>query len=309
MKRKLAAVLVCLMLVSASAGCGSKKTENSSSDQSSAQSAASGESKNAADEGKTSEESKGGENAASAENSSLGSSTPVTQTSNEGEGSELPDPESDIIIDIDGDGEGDQGISIDEEGNITIDPDQFSGWEEDTGDEDGEEDVEGESDEILSQYQGLVLSPEGFGSGFDKPVAYVITSEDELAGFIKDNDATYSLTKEYEGAEGYFIPSSFKSETSDATADYFEAVDMLVVVTPYSKSNEIDLAEITTDENGTVKVIIWAQKPKDANDKGYVCFIAEVAKDSLKGKTVTAVIDPDIIRYDDLDGDIIVEDE
>ena len=295
MKRKLGIILACMLLACLVTGCASQNNSDNGSSQSNTSQTSGAESQTASGGEKTSDAGKT-ESAAS-----------QNEKSTDETGSELPDPDSDIIIDIDGDGEGDPGVSIDEDGNITIDPEQFSGWEEDS---DGDGEIE-EPDDPLSeiQYMLLALSPDGFGTGLDKPAAYTITSEEELSKFIQDNDAKYSLSKEYGDSDGDFVVTSFKAATADSTADFFEGTDMLVIVTPYSKNGFVDLGDLYADENGSINAVIWAEEPKDANDKAYACLIVEVSKDALKGKTVNAVIDPNAYMEEPEEGEGEVSEE
>ena len=285
MKRKIGIILVCLLLAGSVTGCAGQKNGDDGSAQSDSTQTESNASQTTSGEEKTSDESK------------TESTASQTEKSTDGTGSELPDPVSDIVIDIDGDGEGDPGISIDEDGNITIDPEQFSGWDEDP-DGDGEDTDEPENPLAEIQYMLISLSPEGFGTGFDKPAAYTITNEDELAKFMNDNETKYSLSKTSGDSEGEFYTGSFKDATSDATADFFEGYDMLVLVTPYSKGGSVDLGDLYADENGNINAVIWAQQPANEKDKGYACLVVEVTKGALNGKAVNAVVDPNAYTED-----------
>ena len=278
MKKNIAVILACLMLAGSAAGCAGQKNGEDSSAQSAASQTESVASQTASGEEKTPNDS-GTESAAS-----------QTETSAADDSSELPDPGSDIVIDIDGDGSGDPGVSIDEDGNIIIDPEQFSGWEEDPDDGDEPEAPEDPLSEI--QYMLISLAPDGFGTGFDKPAAYTVTSEDELAKFVKDNEAKFSLSKTNGDSGDDFFKGSFKDATADSTADFFEGYDMIILVTPYSKSGSVDLGDISADESGDLNAVIWTQLPADDSDKGYACIIVEIAKGAVKDKKVNVTVDP-----------------
>ncbi len=303
MKRKLAVILACLMFSAAFAGCASQNNETSSTESNSAVSSAS--SSDSRNEGSADSKESGVSQISSADDNS------DEQVQSDAENTD----ESGLVIDI---GDDNPGISIDEEGNITIDPEQLSGWDEDPdGGEEGDEGDEGGEDGTQSQYaevmyQTIGLSPDGFGADFDKPVAYGVTSEEQLRKFIADNDAKYSLTKTYSGGSEDMISTSFENETAEMNSDFFEICDVMIVVAPYSKSGEIDLGDISEQESGNVKAVIWAQNPTDNSDKGYACMIITLQKDAIKGKTVSAEIDPNAYIQEDIpegEEDIEVLDE
>ena len=258
---------------------------------------ADGDTSKSADTSKAADTSKTDGSASAADTSDTGSTAqdsdtdvPVEESPEGGDG--------DVSFTIEGD-----GISIDEDGNITIDPTQFSGLTEDsgdsgdTGDDGGDVEEPGADDLFANGYQMIQLSPDGFTDGTTLPACYLITSAAELSDFIKNNSKVYSLDKEHTDDES-MMSMSFKNETKDMTDEFFKDADILVVVSDYAKGTDGDLGNaVVTDKDA--KIEVWAEKPATSAERGYICFIAAVNKDSLKGKTLSAWVNADYLKAEE----------
>ena len=279
MKKKLPVLLALIILSCMAAGCNSSDKNN---DQSTASAASISSGSSAGSEvGNDTSESDGSEAKDDASKDSGSSSNPENTSSGQEEsavesGSE--DTEGDLSYVIEGD-----GVSIDENGNITIDPDQISGLTEDSGSE-GDD---GTSDDLFADgYQIIQLSPEGFKDGSSLPSCNLITSAQELSDYIKNNSTEYSLEKKYSD-NADLIEMSFAEQTKDMDADFFKENDVLVIVTECAKGADCDIGNTALSDK-EVKIELWAPKAEKAEDKGYSCFIAAVTKDTFKGKTISA---------------------
>ncbi len=312
MKRMIMVLMVCLLTACCMAGCGGNQKNDSSSAGSdtsavSADSAAEDSQKDdstAKDDSKnTSETSKdktSQEGSQTQESSSKNSQTEQnsqteksdTETSVASNGGE---EDSDMVITIDGD---QSGITIDEDGNITIDPDVLvSGDDSEEPPENSENDVDDDGSEFLDlSYQMTYLSPEGFSGAASLPKAYYITSAAELSDFIENNSKTYSLAVDHTD-NSYIEPISFVTKTKDMDSTYFETSDALIVVTAYAKGDDCDLGSVVVKDNEAT-VEIWAQKPASASDTGYACIMVNIEKNALKDKTITAFVNAEAFAED-----------
>ena len=96
----------------------------------------------------------------------------------------------------------------------------------------------------------------------------------------------------------YIEKISFVTKAKDLNADYFDTNDALIVVSSYDKSDDCDLGTIAVKDN-TATVEIWTQTPASAEQTGYICFVVNIAKGTLKDKTITAFTNGDFLSEED----------
>ncbi len=314
MKRTIAVLLTCLLTASLVSGCGSSQKNNSSSNASAASavsgdSAASSESAGSSDTSASSGSSAASDSHVSSEpqNSSEKSDTSRSTENTSGNTESASPDSSQTQTSSETSAETSQpGISIDENGNITIDPNQLdiSDFEEDS-DEDSQDTENSEDHEngentgfVDLSYQMTYLSPEGFANDSALPAAYYITSPAEFSDFLENNSKAYSLNVAYTD-NANVDKISFADKTKDMDEGYFSMNDALIVVSVYSRSDDCDLGSVTIKDN-TALVEVWTQEPASAQDKGYVCFVVNMEKGILKDKNITTVMNT---TYLDEDGE------
>ncbi len=318
MKRKIALLLTCILAAGLIAGCGSSSsgTNNSavSAGSNTSDTANASDTSNTSDTSDTAKTSSASDTSAAADTSETAAPSDTsadskpsaesktesnpersgTEQSNTSSPSSHPATES-STEDIP---QGSQpGITIDEDGNIIIDPDIIDMDDESEPEESEEMDKRDESDFLDLSYQMTYLSPTGFSAGTQLPAAYYITSPAELSDFIDNNNKTYSLDVDYTD-NNYIEKISFVTKAKDLNADYFDTNDALIVVSSYDKSDDCDLGTIAVKDN-TATVEIWTQTPASAEQTGYICFVVNIAKGTLKDKTITAFTNGDFLSEED----------
>lgn len=295
MKRTIALLLTCLLTASLLSGCGSSQSSGTSSAASDTASTSAADS-TAAD---TSDNSK-------ADNSTTTSDTTKASNTADVSSASQPDKTSDTSQDTDGqetsvDDTSDTtpdtsqpGIIIDEDGNIIIDPTEFSFDESDEDSEPDDEDPDDEqpddggSDFLDLSYQMTYLSPEGFTTGTTLPAAYYITSAAELSDFVENNTKTYSLDVPYTN-DDYIEKIAFTAKIKDMDDSYFSVYDSLIVVAAYNKDDDCDLGSISIQDDAAI-VEIWAEPISSADKQGYICFVVNLEKGILNGKTIAPIV-------------------
>lgn len=263
MKKTVTLLLSCLLLACTAAGCGSK----SNNQQSSAGSP-------------SAESSAQNSGAAEASPDSTTESTPADENTDSSAESALSEETDDTEEDPTDSGSG--GITIDEDGNITIDPTQIDDWND--PDEPGET---VQNQYLINGYQVLYLSPEHFGADSQLPAAYVLKSSKEREEFINTYGTSYSLTTSYSDNE-QVNKSSFTEITNNMDESYFESFDALIVVAAYSKSKspDVDMEDIN-EEGSTVRITFLSEEPSDASDTGYLCWVVPAPKNALSEKQIS----------------------
>ena len=293
MKQKAALIISCLLLLSAAAGCNSsQKTEESSAASAAVSEVSSNEDKT---ESRSSSAAENSGNA-SETTSDSGESSTSNRTSQTSQSSAS---DSSTVVQT-----SQKGVTIDEDGNITIDPDAFEDGDDvieivepDSSEDESTAEADGNSTYMDLSYQIGYIPPTNITSDIKLPAVYSITSEEELKDFISKNNTVYSLNEPY-SEDPNMDKLSFRNRADDLEPNYFTQNDMMIVITPYAKSSECDLGNVVVKDN-TIDVEIWAQQPKNADDTGYVCLLVNMEKGVMNGKTLHPFINSDYISEEE----------
>ncbi len=298
MKKKLTVLVLSALLLLTAAGCSA--TQQSSGSSVSSSSASSSET-SAASDTETSSASDSSDTQKSAasdkESSSASSASSAASDSSKAEASSKTGEEST------------QELSFDENGNPIIDIGDIDSWEIE---ESGDDTLPDDDDEITSDmtdqeipdtesvsftYQMLYLSGKNITSSTPLPSAYLITSVKELNQFISQNQTLYSLDEQY-SANDTQQKNSFVNYSKNFTDAYFNASDLVVIVSQYSKAADCDLGEPTVKDDSIV-FDIWTDHPSSSADTGYICFAVSLNKGDATNKTVTATINEDALTTEE----------
>ena len=300
MKRTIAILLTCLLSTALLAGCGSSSNSDSTSKASDTSSVStdSTTSDTSADNSTVPSQTSA-ETPKTSEGSDSPNTSAVSDTadpSQETQPSKSSEPSADTSADNTAE-DSQSGITIGEDGNIIIDPNALNSgeWQEDSDTEEPSDtpaeestpDDSGSSFLDLS-YQMTYLSPAGFNNSVTLPATYYITSAAELNDFVENNKKTFSLDVPYTN-DNYIEKIAFTSKIADMDNDYFSVYDTLIVVSAYNKDDECDLGSIILKGNDA-QVEIWTSDIPSADKTGYICFVVNMEKGTLKGKNIVPTV-------------------
>lgn len=273
MKRKLSAILACVMLTAALAGCAGSKNETSESKQTSSTSGAAAESSTVSESSKTS-----GQSEKTSETSQTSQASQTSQTSQASQISEAEEPDSESSVKEDS-----QPVIITDpetgEQILVLDPEASGNYVI--------EEVDSDDPFMELSYNIFEISGSGLGSA-KLPEYRILTNQKELKSFIEENKTRYSLDSAYVGSEEN--KRLFEEYAAVFNDDFFEGQDLMILVVACSASGECDLGDIVLDDDGNASVEVWGSTPASDSDKKYECFAVSYAKGALDGKTVTITL-------------------
>ncbi len=140
---------------------------------------------------------------------------------------------------------------------------------------------ESSTDEEISYIMEYVVSPVSLSTekmdskslDLSSPVAFTITSSEELENFYNKNKDTYCLDVVESGP-------TFSDRVNSLEENYFDEGDIIIVIQKYSPESEIEFFDIGTQGN---RLIINTQFKKPSSGKtAYACSLIQITKAERK---------------------------